>query len=119
MTGPGRMGGPPPMKRLDDGINKPKKLSEYPRYALLRMRGFFSRLFYIIGLVWRAAPFMLVMMALLCIFDGVLPVVGAYISKDLLNEIARLITERAGGTLTEEIFTALSPLIFLFVLNLI
>ena len=76
-------GMPPRMKKLDDGIARPKKITEYPEYYLAKARGFFFRLFYIIGLVWTAAPAMLICMALLCLLDGTLPVIGAYISKDI------------------------------------
>ncbi len=106
-------------KPFNDGIPKPKSIKEVPGYVMKRVKGFLSRLFYIITLVWQASPFMLISMSLLCIFDGLLPVFGAYISKDLLNEIARLITERDVGSLSSEAFTALKPLIFLFVMNLV
>jgi len=104
---------------MTDGIEKPKKLSEYPVYMLKRIKGFTSRLFYIIKLVWQSAPFMLIVMALFCLLDGVLPVVGAYISRDLLNAISALITERMNGTLTADVWQALSPLVFLFLMNLL
>ena len=84
---------PPRMKKLDDGIARPKRLRDYPRYYLEKARGFFFRLFYIIGLVWEAAPFMLICMAVLCLLDGTLPVIGAYISKDILNEVAAIRTD--------------------------
>lgn len=109
----------PRFKPPTDGLEKPKSLREVPRYLMLRAKGFFSRLFYIIGLVRRAAPAMLVFMTLLCLMDGVLPVIGAYISRDLLNKIAELIVTRDGGILSENVFEALSPLIFLFILNFI
>ena len=104
---------------MTDGIEKPKKLSEYPAYMLKRIKGFTSRLFYIIKLVWQSAPFMLIVMALFCLLDGVLPVIGAYISRDLLNAISALITERMNGTLTADVWQALSPLVFLFLMNLL
>ncbi len=56
---------------------------------------------------------MLIILLLLCLADGILPVFGAYISRDLLNSIARLITENASGTLTEDVFLVISPLLFL------
>ena len=102
-----------------DGIEKPKGIKDLPRYWFQRAKGFFSRLFYIIGLVRRAAPLMLVFMALLCILDGVLPVVGAFISRDLLNVIAELIGQRQLGILPDDVLEALSPLIFLFILNVV
>ena len=110
---------PPPYRPMSDGIEKPKRLRDYPAYLFKVAKGFFHRLFYIVGLVWSAAPWMLIVMALLCLLDGVVPVVGAYITSDLLNEIAKLISDREGGLLSEDVFAALSPLIFLFVLNLI
>ena len=57
---------------------------------------------------------MLIVMATLCLLDGVLPVVGAFISKELLNGISRLITEHAGGELLKsEVFEVFKPLLFI------
>ncbi len=106
-------------KHLNDGIEKPKSLKDVPRYLLRKVTGFLTRLFYIVKLVWQSAPLMLIFMAILCLCDGFLPVIGAYISKDLLNKIAELISARADNTIAEDLFTALSPLVFLFVLNII
>ena len=75
---------PMPQKPLSDGIPKPKRLRDVPMYVLRRVRGFCSRLFYIVHLVWETAPLLLILMALLCLAEGVLPVWGAYISRDLL-----------------------------------
>ncbi len=110
---------PPPPRQQSDGIEKPKRLRDIPGYCIARIKGFFTRLFYIVGLVFRAAPLMLFFMAALCILDGVLPVFGAYISRDLLNIIAELISERDITPLPEDVMETLSPLIFLFVLNLV
>jgi len=115
---PGPFMGPPPLKPMTDGLQKPKSLKEVPSYIGKRIKGFTSRLFYIVKLVWESAPFMLIFMAVLCLLDGVLPVIGAYISRDLLNQIALLIEQNANGELPTEVFEALSPLIFLFSLNL-
>ena len=113
-------GMPPRMKKLDDGIARPKRLRDYPSYFIKKAKGFFSRLFYIIKLVWEATPAMLVAMATLCVLDGVLPVVGAYISKDILNEVAALIgTVSKTDDVFNDIFVQLEPIIFLFVLYFI
>ena len=61
---------PRPPKRQSDGLEKPKKLREVPAYVAKLVHGFFSRLFYIVSLVWEAAPWMLVAMIMLCILDG-------------------------------------------------
>lgn len=104
---------------INDGIDKPKSVKEWPSYAKKKITGFFSRLFYIFSLVWQSAPLVLVTMIFLCVLDGVLPVVGAYISSDLLNKISDLIFAKGTGIISEDAFEAMRPLIFLFVLNLI
>ena len=109
---------PPKMNPLHrpmtDGIEKPKRLRDYPLYILKRMRGFFSRLFYIVSLVWEAAPFLLLAMIFFCALNGVLPVVGAYISKDLLNVIAELLGVSATDSLEDNLFVVMRPVMILF-----
>ncbi len=106
---------PPPPKPPEDGIPKPKKLSEVPRYLRRRATGFFSRLFYIISLVWEAAPAVLLLLMFLCVADGLLPIAGAYISRALLNEIAA----RIGITGADAVWETFRPIIFLFFLEFI
>ena len=105
--------------KATDGLAKPKSLKEVPTYVWKKISGFFSRLFYIFGLVWHAAPFILVSMIALCLFDGLLPVLGAYVTSDLLNMIAAIIADKGSGAVSGDAFEAMRPLIFLFVLNLI
>ena len=105
----------PKRKKNSDGIERPKSLLELPSYLKKVISGFFSRLFYIVSLVWEAAPALLVAMVALCVFDGILPVIGAYISKDLLNEVADLIVYAGQGGSFGEVYETLKPLIFLFV----
>ena len=100
---------------MSDGIPKPKSIREIPGYIFKKAKGFFLRLFYIVKLVWAAAPSVLIVMALLCAFDGILPVIGAYISKDLLNEVARLIGSEKVGDVIQDIFTIMRPALFLFI----
>ena len=111
----------PRMKPQSDGIEKPRSIKEVPSYLFRRISGFWKRLFYIISLVWAAAPLLLIAMCALCLLDGVLPVVGAYISKDLLNGIAALIYEghEASGSLYEDIFVTMAPLISIFIAYLV
>lgn len=106
---------PPPPAPPQDGIPKPKKLSEVPLYLWRRAKGFFSRLFYIISLVWEAAPAVLILLMALCVADGLLPIAGAYISRALLNEIAA----RIGITATDAVWETFRPIIFLFFLEFI
>ncbi len=97
---------------------KPKNLKEFFSMTFQGIKAFLSRLFYIISLVWETAPSILFVMIFFCILNGVLPVVGAYITRDLLNEISALIGVKI-GSLAEEIFTALRPVIFLVALQFI
>ena len=110
---------PPRRPTFNDGIEKPKSLREVPGYIVKKMKGFFSRLFYIFALVWQSAPLVLIAMMVLCALNGVLPVVGAYISSYLLNSISDLIESKSQGTVSEDVFEAMRPLIFLFSLNLV
>ena len=109
--GPARRFNPP-----TDGLKKPDSLKEVPVYVFRRIKGFLSRLFYIIGLVWQTAPAILIVMTLFCVLEGLLPVVGVYISSELLNGIADLLGKNTSGSLTYDLFTTLRPVIFLFVL---
>lgn len=83
--------GPP--RRLVDEIPKPKNLKEIPSYLLKKAKLFFEHLFYVVKLMWESAPFLLILMVFLCMLDGVLPVFSAYVSRDLLNAIAALLTQ--------------------------
>ena len=114
MANPGPMP-PRPPKKQTDGIPKPKRLREVPAYIKARVTGFFKRLFYIVSLVWEAAPSVLFAMIFLCIADGLLPVFGAYVSKDLLNQVQKLIGTAASGSVIEDIFVTMRPLVLLFV----
>ncbi len=101
-------------RRSDDGIKRPEKIRDIPRYCFKRVMGFFTRLFYIVKLVWEASPLVLIAMVALCAFNGVLPVLGAYISKDLLNGIAALLTQTVENDINA-VLVAMSPITFLFV----
>lgn len=92
--GPGMGMGRPPWEINDDlKPKKPKKLSEVYPYLKKVLGGFFKRLFYIFGLVWEAKPLLLFVMIFMAVFNGVMPVVGSYISANLLNSLSMLFTE--------------------------
>ena len=114
------MGGPPP-KQMSDGIPHPGSIREIPRYLYLRAKGFLSRLFYIIGLVWETSPLILIAMCALCIVDGVLPVIGSYITRDLMNGISSFISDGAiiPSDLWQDIFVILAPVLVLFIMQMI
>ena len=87
--GPGGMMGPPPGEvSAKNKEEKPKTLKEVPGYVFRTVSKFFSRLFYIFKLVWETRPWILFVMMFTAIFNGVMPVVGAAISRDILNRLA-------------------------------
>ncbi len=120
---PRDFGPPPPPPHSGGAAHKPKKIKELPAHFAKTVKGFLSRLFYIVSLVWQASPVTLILMALFCLLDGILPVLGAYISKELLNGIAALIGEGAMGNLANDtlrdVFEALRPVIFLLLLQFV
>lgn len=84
-----------------------------------KIKGFLSRLFYIISLVWQTAPALLILMMALCVLNGLLPVGGAYITKYLLDEVASLIGKSSLGSVYDDLFITLRPVMFLLLLQFI
>ena len=85
----GPMMGPPPSSVSDKNREpKPKNLREIPSWLGRTISKFFSRLFYIFKLVWQTRPWILFVMMFMAIFDGAMPVVGAVISKEIINKLA-------------------------------
>lgn len=77
----------PPLRQEAEKIEKPKNLKEIPSYLKTLLGGFFFRLFYIYGLVWETRPWMLFVMLFMSVFNGVMPLLGAYISRNLINAL--------------------------------
>ncbi len=70
---------------------KPKHLREVPEYLRKVVGGVFSRLLYIFRLVWEARRLLLFVLSFMTLFNGIMPVVGTFISAHLLGRIvARL-----------------------------
>ena len=78
----------PPRRPPQDNIEKPKSIKQVPKYLKKVISSFFSRYIYIYKLVWEANPAYLFIMAALALFTGLLPIVGAYITAQLLQEIS-------------------------------
>lgn len=88
---------------------KPKNIKEVPKYLFELTKGFTSRLFYIIKLVWEAKPWILFMMMGYTVINGFLPVISALISKELINSLVYIVTGEA-----ESFSTVFKYLIFQF-----
>lgn len=84
--GPG-YGPPPGMKNDQYKVPPPKSLREVPSYLRKTVGGTGYRLFYIFRLVWETRPWMLLFMAFMALYNGVMPLVGAFITAHLLEQV--------------------------------
>lgn len=81
---------PPNWTNRKDTANTPKRpegIRELPAFLRELLSGFFSRLFYVFGLLAKSAPAALFLLMLFSILSGTLPVVTAYLSKDIINAL--------------------------------
>ncbi len=111
---------PPPGSRFEYAkVPPPKSLRDVPRYLRELLGGFFSRLGYIIKLVWLTGPWILFAMMFIALFQGVMPVVGSKISQYVLNAL-----QNDYGSFTGDIpaflgTTVFFLLVFLFSYNIL
>ena len=76
---------------------KPQNIREVPGYLYRVATKFFYRLFYIFRLVWETRPWILLFMIFMSVWNGVTPIISAYISKELLNAIASAFVSATSG----------------------
>ena len=76
-----------PIQQETKKPERPKSLKEVPAYIKTIFGGFFFRLFYIYSLVWETRPWMLFVMLFMSVFNGVMPLLGAVISRNLINAL--------------------------------
>ena len=84
---------PPPGQYQYQKVAPPKSPADLPRYLGEICGGFFSRLFYVFRLVWKSGPVFLFLMSFVALFNGLMPLAGALISKEILNRLQDVITE--------------------------
>lgn len=118
MYGPRHFGG----ERKREKLPRPKNIKEVPNFirlvikrAFKVVRGFFSRLLYIFGLVWETRPWILFAMLVLAVIEGVLPVVKAFVGAEILNQLAAAYTAHQNGT-SFDFWRIMRPLIIEFAL---
>ncbi|MBO7407042.1 MAG: ABC transporter ATP-binding protein [Clostridia bacterium] len=70
-------------------VPRPKNIKEVPHFLKEVIGAFSKRMLYILKLVWEASPGILFLMAFMAVFNGVMPVVGSLIGKELLNRLAQ------------------------------
>lgn len=94
--GGGGMGGPP--LHSDNNVKAPKKIKEWIPFFFKSFKITVRRLMYIFKLVWEARPWILLLMIFMSVFNGFSPVLGAYISAQMLNTLAMAaMGQLAGG----------------------
>ena len=105
----------PPLRTEAEKPKRPQNLKEIPPYIRTVLGGFFSRLLYIYGLVWETRPWMLFVMLFMSVFNGVMPLIGAYISRSLINALIN-IKDRDFDTI---LHLLIFQFIYLFLLRLV
>ena len=87
----GPRGMPPPIRPNNDKLKpqKPKTFREIPKYLKELIVGFFSRLFYIFVLVWETRKWIFFALVSISVLRGTLPIFNAYITAQLLNNLAK------------------------------
>ncbi len=84
-------GGLPPMRPNNDKLKpkKPKNFKDIPRYLKELVGGFLGRLFYIFVLVWETKKWIFFALVSISVLRGTLPIFNAYITAQLLNNLAK------------------------------
>ena len=114
--------GPPPASNFRyERVQKPKSVRDVPRYLHELLGGFFTRLFYIFGLIWQTNPWILIVLLLIAIFNGFMPVLSSLISTQILNELQTIIEATALGHAVGSFWgsTILFLLIFFFIFKVL
>lgn len=100
----------PPVYEYDK-VPPPRSVGDVPRFLKELLGGFFKRFFYIVGIVWQTGHWILFLMTFLAFFNGLTPVIGALLSKEIINEL------QAANTPVSEFFHSriFMLLIYLFI----
>lgn len=95
------MMGPPPGMFPGDNrkstVPKPTSIRQIPSYLTTLILGFFGRLFYIFGIVWKTAPWIMLAMSAIALLQGVLPILSLHVSSAVLNALQSAYTLATTG----------------------
>ena len=106
------LGGPPMRNHYEHAkVPPPKGMKDIPRYLGQLLGGFFKRFSYIVKLVWQSGKWILFLLTFVAVFNGVAPVIGALISRNILNSFQELLADGPGQQ--SEFFT--SPIFYLLI----
>ena len=93
------MMGPPPGEASEKNrVPKPQNIGEVPSFVFNVTKSFFSRLFYIFGLVWQTRPWILFALLFIAIIQGVMPVVKSLVAAGIINELTAIVVALANKT---------------------
>ncbi len=84
------MGPPPgmfPGDKKKQAVPKPRSLKEIPSYLKSLLGGFFGRLFYIFGIVWKTAPWIMIAMSAIALVQGLMPILTLHVTSAILNAL--------------------------------
>ena len=93
---------------MKDHYNRVKPLKgirDIPRFLKDVIVGFFSRLFYTFKMVWDTGHWILFAMIAIAVFTGIMPIIGSLISKEILNELQNIISDRTVAEAVGEAYT--------------
>ena len=92
------MMGPPPGEASEKNrVPKPKNIKEVPGFVFKVTKNFFSRLFYIFGLVWQTRPWILFALLFIAVIQGFLPVIKSLVAADIINELSVIFVNNQNG----------------------
>ena len=103
--GPGGFG-PSSGRFKYESVPKPTKITEIPQYLGKVVGGFFKRLFYVFDLVFKTGKWIIIVLLLIAIIEGVMPIIGSLINRSILNALQNTVELSAKGeiTPTKELF---------------
>ena len=106
----------PPNSYQHKKVTPPSGLTDLPRYLTELLGGFFGRFGYIVTLVWRTGKWILFLLTFVALFRGVSPVIGALISKGVLNGLQSVVagTGIAGANFWQSDIFRLLILLFVY-----
>lgn len=67
--------------------DKPKNFKEVLPYIIRLCKDLFGRLIYIFRLVWESSPIVLILLSFISLIQGVMPLIGAVASKNVINAL--------------------------------
>lgn len=89
-------GGPPPVGEPKyERVAKPNGIGDVPRYLFELISGFVKRLTYIVKMVWNTGHWILITLVAVALLEGIMPIVGSLISKEILNELQKVIASQS------------------------